>query len=348
VRVVEDITQLTSANLLELYQEFHTKATLAVPIVLNEEWFGALIANQCRGARHWTSMEIELLQQMSEQVAIAIQQAELYQELAQLNTNLELQVEERTAELQQKMQEIQELNRIKDVVLHTVSHDLRTTVMGNLMVLNNLLNNSIEDKRHHDNTSPVIVPYKIIERMIQGNDRQLAMIDSLLEIHASIEQGVVLRREAVNLSTLVADTIKDLSHLITQNQANVNNLVPVDLPLVFADPTQLQKVFVTLLTQGLQNNPPGLNLTLNATVETAVVRCIIQDNGVKMSKLERDRLFDLCVRDPQARFSTSIGLKMFLCRQIIKAHGGEMGVFCTNRKQGLTLWFTLPTVTQQL
>ncbi|KYC43587.1 PAS domain S-box protein, partial [Scytonema hofmannii PCC 7110] len=145
LRVVEDITQTTiSAKVKNLYQQFQTRATLAVPIMMGEELFGALIANQCSKPRSWQAIEIDLLQQMSEQVAIAIQQAQLYQQLAQLNTNLECQVEERTAQLQQKMLELQELNRVKDVVLHTVSHELQTSVMGNLMVLNNLLRT--EDK----------------------------------------------------------------------------------------------------------------------------------------------------------------------------------------------------------
>ncbi|MBR8836126.1 MAG: PAS domain S-box protein [Stigonema ocellatum SAG 48.90 = DSM 106950] len=354
VQVVEDTTQVAaSPQLTALYQESHTRATLAVPIILGEEWFGALIANQCSRPRHWQQMEIDLLLQMSEQVAIAIQQAQLYQELAQLNTNLERQVEERTAQLQQKMQEIQELNRVKDVVLHTVSHDLRTSVMGNLMVLNNLLNQGhgtgeeevrLEFAQSTINHQPstISVPRSIIERMIQGNDRQLGMINSLLEIHASVEQGVVLHRHPINYSTLVSKILKDLSQVLVQNQASVNNLVTEDLPLVIADPTQLQKVFVNLLTQSLQNNPPGLNFTLKATVEKTMIRCTIQDNGVGMNKLECDRLFDLSVREPQARCSTGIGLKMFLCRQIIKAHGGEMGVISSNRKRGLTFWFTLP------
>ncbi len=367
VRVVEDITHSSaSPQLIALYQEFHTRATLAVPIILGGELFGALIANQCSGPRYWTDMEIDLLQQMSEQVAIAIQQAQLYQELAQLNTNLERQVEERTAQLQQKMHELQELSRVKDVVLHTVSHDLRTSVMGNLMVLNNLLNRGMGSRKKVggdevdegvgeekapltpptlSSPSPILVSRFIIERMIQGNDRQLGMINSLLEIHASVEQGVVLRREVVNFSTLLTGIIKDLSQVLAQNQATVNNLVPLDLPLVIADPMQLQKVFVNLFTQSLQNNPPGLNFKLSATVETAMIRCTIQDDGVGMNKSECDRLFDLSVRDPQARCSTGIGLKMFLGRQIIKAHGGDMGAIGTKRKRGLTFWFTLPLAT---
>ncbi|MBG1270548.1 PAS domain S-box protein, partial [Nostoc sp. WHI] len=144
VRVVEDITQITVSSKVKAHcQKFQTRATLVVPIMLGNELFGALIANQCSGARHWQPIEIDLLQQMSEQVAIAIQQSQIYQELAELNTNLEHQVQERTAQLQQKMQEVEELHQVKDVVLHTVAHDLQTSVMGNLMVLKNLLNQGV-------------------------------------------------------------------------------------------------------------------------------------------------------------------------------------------------------------
>ncbi len=348
VRIVEDTRQIAaSPKLKALYHQFQTKATLAVPIMQGEELFGALVANQCSEPRHWTAIEIDLLQQMSQQLAIAIQQGQLYQELAQLNTNLERQVEERTAQLQQKMQELQELNRVKDVVLHTVSHELRTSVMGNLMVLNNLLN--YQPAGDHTTSpssfsSPIPVPCSIIKRMIQGNDRQLEMIESLLELHSTEAQGIVLHREVVSFSTLVGTIIRDLEPMLTQHHSSVTNLVPDDLPLVIADPAHLQKVFVNLLAHSWQHNPPGVKFTLKATVETGRIRCSIQDDGVGMSKLECDRLFDLYVREPQARCSTRIGLKMYLCRQIIQAQGGEIGVTC-NRKRGLTFWFTLPLAT---
>jgi K+-sensing histidine kinase KdpD len=180
--------------------------------------------------------------------------------------------------------------------------------------------------------------------MIQGNDRQLEMIESLLELHSTEAQGIVLHREVVSFSTLVGTIIRDLEPMLTQHHSSVTNLVPDDLPLVIADPAHLQKVFVNLLAHSWQHNPPGVKFTLKATVETGRIRCSIQDDGVGMSKLECDRLFDLYVREPQARCSTRIGLKMYLCRQIIQAQGGEIGVTC-NRKRGLTFWFTLPLAT---
>ncbi|MCC5606190.1 PAS domain S-box protein [Nostoc sp. CHAB 5834] len=380
VGVIEDITQVAlSPKVKAHFQKFQTKATLSVPIMLGNELFGALIANQCSSPRHWQPIEIDLLQQMSEQVAIAIHQSQIYQKLAELNTNLEHQVQERTAQLQQKMQEVEELHRVKDVVLHTVAHDLRTSVMGNLMVLKNLLNQGVgsgewgvgtgdQGKRGQGGSgagdwglgagnqgqggiiekvssqSQISVSRSIIERMIQGNDRQLTMINSLLEINSYEKQGIDIKPEPVDFNTLLKAIFTQLEPTLAQNQATLKNLVPADLPLVMADASRLEKVLAHLITHSLQNNPPGLNFILSASIEGKMIRTQIQDDGVVMSKLECDRLFDLHVRDPQDCCSTSIGLKTYLCRKVIKAHGGEIGVI-SNRKRGLTFWFTVPLAT---
>ncbi|MBD2663832.1 multi-sensor signal transduction histidine kinase [Richelia sinica FACHB-800] len=347
VRVVEDTAKIAvSPKLKSHYQKTQTKASLAVPIILEDELLGALIANQCSSIRHWQSMEIDLLQQLSEQLAIAIQQSLIYQKLATLNSNLERQVAERTGQLQQKMQELEELHRVKDVVLHTVAHDLRTSVMGNLMVFKHLINS--RELRATNNSDPVMVPvsYSILERMLQGNERQLGMIDLLLEIHSSQQQGVALEREPVKFNTLIGDILTELQPLFSQNQATITNLITTDLPTVMVDAARLQRVMTNLFDYSLQHNPPGLNFTLKAKMTGGVIRIQIQDNGTALSKLECDRLFDLYVRDPQGPGSTSHGLKMYLCRQIIQAHGGEIGVN-RSQQQGISFWFTLPLMSEQ-
>ncbi|MBC1258416.1 PAS domain-containing sensor histidine kinase [Trichormus variabilis] len=282
-----------------------------------------------------------------------------YQELADLNTNLEHQVEERTAELQQKMRELEEIQRIKNVVLHTVAHDLRTSVIGNLMVLENLGMGSGEwnvgsrenrGNSEHEleestipNPQPLIsVPRSTIDRMIQGNNRQLGMLDSLLEIHSCEEKELTLHRELVPFGGLLEKIITDLQPLLRENQATCKNLLPKDLPLVMVDQVRFEKVVMSLFSYSLQHNPPGLEFTVKTTVEDGMIRTLIQDNGITMSKSECDRLFDLQIRDPQAPCSTAICLKMYLCQQFIQAHGGNIGAM-SNPRQGLTFWFTLPS-----
>lgn len=104
---VSAIEDLYAANLTECYldllEQFQVRANLVVPILLpNAETrplWGLLIAHQCSAPRQWEESDIRLLQQLSVQLAISLQQAELYQSLQTLNASLEQKVEERTQEL---------------------------------------------------------------------------------------------------------------------------------------------------------------------------------------------------------------------------------------------------------
>lgn len=333
IRVIDDTTQVEISPVwAEYFDQHQVRASLSVPILLGDPFISVLVVHQCSGPRHWQAFEIDLLKQLATQVAIALQQAELYQQVLSFNANLEQQVAERTAQLEQRNRELQELNHLKDIFLHAVSHDLRTPVMGTLLVLKNLLNQS-ED----------IIPLSrsILERMIQSNERQLSLISSLLEVHASEAQGIALHRERLQLGTLIQAISKDIEPLLTKNQAMLLNLVPVNLPWVSADPTQLRRVLENLLTNALKHNPPGLSLTLRATVEAGMIRCTLEDNGVGMPQAECDRLFELYFRGASARHLTGIGLGLYLCRQIITAHDGQIGIV-SSPGAGATFWFTLP------
>jgi PAS domain S-box-containing protein len=215
---------------------------------------------------------------------------------------------------------------------HAVSHDLRNPVLGSLMLLRNLLSNG-EDK--------ITISRMILERMVQSSDRQLNLINSLLEAHVNEVQGVVLQRQPVELHQIVEDAIADLQPMLLENQTTLKNLVSVDLAHVNGDATQLWRVFSNLIVNALKHNPPGLTLTLNATPQGQMMYCTVSDNGIGMTPQQCDRLFDLYFRGTNNRNSVSLGLGLYLCKQIITAHGGEIGVKSVPRS-GSTFWFTIP------
>lgn len=270
------------------------------------------------------------------------------QALASLNANLERQVEERTAQLQQKMQELQELNKLKDVLLHAVSHDLRTPVMGTLMVLNNLLEAApVQDIE----PSKIAIPRSILERMLASNERQKVLIDSLLETHTHELTGMVLQRQPIHLLELLQQILGELEPLLQKNQAQVTQLPPADLPLVDVDPIQLQRVYENLITNALKHNPMGLTLKLDAQIEShkdshqRFLRCTLQDTGLGISPDQAENLFDLYFRGQRSHHLKGIGLGLYLCRQIIEAHGGQIGVVSAPQ-QGAKFWFTVPLASQ--
>ena len=112
--------------LVELLAQFQVKANLVVPILQNNRLWGMLVAHHCTAPRPWQPMEIDLLQELATQVAIALQQAELYQ---QAQTEL---VERRRAEteLQQSEQRYAALAEISPVGI------FRTTIDGDCLYTN--------------------------------------------------------------------------------------------------------------------------------------------------------------------------------------------------------------------
>ncbi|MEG4507672.1 MASE1 domain-containing protein [Microcoleus sp. F6_B4] len=418
VRSISDTASVElSVPIAQLYSEYQIRATLNVPIVLGDELFGILAVNQCSGPRQWQEFEIDLLEKLATQVAIALQQAQLLQQVKALNANLESQVEERTRQLQQKMHELQESNRLKDLFLHAVSHNLRTPVMGMLILLKNLLN-----KSPSDSLQDVPVSRSILQRIVQASEHQLTMVNSLLDAHASEVKGIVINTVPLHLPSLASAIIANLEPVLEKNQATLTQEIPVDLPQVKADSQHLQRVLENLLTNAIKHNPPGVNITFKAEVievenkvsfegnsqvltsqntqiarcianrrsaagdrpgicETTqknqetlakfhldgsckmpryqgqigntggklpgvnvkMVRCTVTDNGVGISAKQRESLFELYVQDPNSRQLTGLGLGLYLSKQIIKAHGGSIGVESTPGG-GSTFWFLLPAV----
>lgn len=257
--------------------------------------------------------------------------------LRALNLDLERQVEERTAQLQEKIQELQGFYELKDTFLQAVAHDLRTSIMGMLMVLKSA---------HHPDQDQNLLPQRLLVQIIQGCDRQLTLINALLEDHFSEEQPVNLRCSCLSLRDLLQQVVSSLEPLLTKNQATFTNDVPVTLPLAIADPEQLQRVFENLLVNALKHNPPGVSLRVKAAVEGGMLCCRVQDNGVGIDPDQQAALFKLYVRRLFTRHLTGVGLGLYLCREIITAHGGEIGID-SHAGAGTEVWFTLPLAEPQ-
>lgn len=128
-------SDIRSANFSECHVQmlegFQVRANVVVPILLtqplsnqisnnqanNQILWGLLIVHQCSANRDWEEEEVHLLQQVSVQLAIAIQQTEIHQNLQNLNNSLEQQVQQRTAELQSSKHKLSSIiNAIPDII----------------------------------------------------------------------------------------------------------------------------------------------------------------------------------------------------------------------------------------
>lgn len=143
IRTITNVEQDdVESCLADFVKQFGVQAKLVVPIIQSPRnlapeaadlvgvepvtepfLWGLLIAHQCSQPRRWQTLEVELMQQLATQVAIAIQQSELYTQLQQLNTNLESRVQRRTHELAQAnlalTNEIEERRRAEQALIRT-------------------------------------------------------------------------------------------------------------------------------------------------------------------------------------------------------------------------------------
>ena len=254
---------------------------------------------------------------------------------------LQNQLQTQTEQLHAEICDRQKAQEAVQVFLHAVSHDLRNPVIGGLMVLKTLQQEADAQGGY------TTVSRSILQRMIQSHDRQLALINSLLETHTNEMSEITLERQAVDLFTLVTQLAIEWNPMVEQDKSELNNQVSSDLPLVSADFNQLWRVYENLIANALKHNPPGITLTLTAEIEqvpqssSSMIRCTVQDNGVGIPLEQFDSIFELYKRGEQARRTVGSGLGLYICRQIIMAHGGQIGL-TSHPGTGSTFWFTLP------
>lgn len=149
---------------------------------------------------------------------------EIEEALVRVSTHLAIQklqnqLQTQTEQLQTEICDRQKAQEAVQVFLNAVSHDLRNPVTGGLMVLKSL------QKEAEQQNGVVAVSSSILQRMIQSHDRQLALINSLLETHANEMSGIRLERQAVDLFTLVEQLAIEWQPMLEQDESVLQNQV---------------------------------------------------------------------------------------------------------------------------
>ena len=235
-----------------------------------------------------------------------------------------------------------ELRRQLRLFLHTVSHDLRSPMLGTIFLLKSLRNSA---------ATTTVIENEILDRIIDSSDRQLQLINSLLEAHQTETKGIVIRSRPVCLNTLVESIVTEMKPFLDSKNASITKKIPKKLPFVNIDPLQVRRVYDNLIANAIEYNRSGLHLTLTVEDEyffygkqpaeaNRLIYCTVSDNGIGIPPQQQSHIFDLYTRAGNNKQSLNVGLGLYICRQIINAHGGEIGV--NSNSQGASFWFTLP------
>jgi two-component system sensor histidine kinase/response regulator len=267
---------------------------------------------------------VEVLARVSAQLKMQ----RLQQQLRCANVQLAAQ----NVQLSQEIQERQQAEANLRMLLHAVSHDLRSPLSGMSLLLRSRLN---------DAGSNIAIDRRTMEVMVQSCSRQLQLIESLTATQQFDVKSASLAMKPLSLPTLVQNILIERLPILNQHRVKVKQLFAADLPLVNADAQQLWRVFGNLIDNAVKYNQSGFILTVEAKKEGERVRCTVADNGAGISPQQCARLFEPYTRGVGVSLRQGLGLGLYICRQIVEAHGGEIGVDSELGK-GARFWLTLP------
>jgi signal transduction histidine kinase len=233
-----------------------------------------------------------------------------------------------------KLSEFEAQRRV-NVFIRSIAHDLRTPIMGTVMLLQSLRQSAYQGK--------ATLTIADIDQLLDGNDRLLGLMNSLLDVHLPGNPALIVKTQPIAFKSLMDAVLLDLQSSIQKNRVQLSNQIPEHLPMIEADPQLLWRVLYNLLSNAWKHNPPGIHLNIEAAVVNHKLRCTIQDNGIGIPKSQIATLFELYTRGENAQYLPGLGLGLFVCRQILLAHNGNIGAISTPG-QGTTFWCTLPLV----
>ncbi len=254
--------------------------------------------------------QMHLLETFANQTALAIERAQL----TDATERAQMQIE---------------TERMRNSLLSSVSHDLRTPLAAITGAVSSLLQPGHQLDAHGLELAQVA--YEEAERLNR-------LVGNLLEMTRLESGSVKVEKEWQPLEEVVGTTLLRLDSALKNHP--LHTTLPDDLPLVPIDGVLIEQVLVNLLENAIKYTPVGSPIDLRAWHSGSDVYVEVADRGAGLPSGEEERIFDKFYRVRPAT-TGGVGLGLAICRAVIEAHGGR--IWASNRTGGGAAFrFTLP------
>ncbi|MDB5100090.1 MAG: putative ATPase, partial [Cyanobacteria bacterium RYN_339] len=314
----------------------NVKSVMCVPLILDERLVGLIYVSSSTANKTFTRNDLDLMTAIASQVALALQNAQAYEIIREMNQGLEAKVKARTNELEEAYRELQEaqaqlLETEKLATVGTlaggVAHELNNP-LGAVLTNAQLLLLELEDPDHVDSL-------KMIE---EGALRCKEIVAALLKYSRPPQAS----HRPVELRGVLAETLALLERQLQTEGIELNTDM-VSAPTVMGDSTELRQVIAHLMLNAIdairEGGAPGGRIGVRLARELDGVTLSVADNGVGMGPDVLKRIFDPFYTTKKVGSGTGLGLSV--CQRIIEKHGGKLHVSSVPG-QGSTFTIALP------
>ncbi|MCD6296602.1 MAG: GAF domain-containing protein [Deltaproteobacteria bacterium] len=321
--VMQDVnTEKKFSNKFDTKTGFETRSMLCVPLILRDKPIGALQVLNKRSGETFTDADLELLTSISQQIAVALDNAKLYR---RLEKKFEL-TEQELKTTQEKLIRTERLAAMGNLV-KGIAHEIRnpiTTIGGFSSRLKKELKEESKLRKYVD---IIIEESKRLENIVT-------------EVHefAGVQSA---NMNLDDLGAVLGQVATEFGEQAKKQDVKFMVKIDKDLPLTFMDTSQIAKAFSNIIENALESMPHGGKLTLEAKLDNDNIVTSIRDTGCGIASEDLDAVYD--------PFFTSktrgAGLGLTMVHQIVMNHNGELK-FDSKEGVGTTVTIRLPVIQQ--
>ncbi|MCL5244216.1 tetratricopeptide repeat-containing sensor histidine kinase [Cellulophaga sp. 20_2_10] len=249
--------------------------------------------------------------------------------------NSELQLKQIV--LENREEELEEINQTKDKLFSIIAHDLRGPIGALLDVLKMMKSGDLAVTEFRD----------FVPKLIKDVDHISFTLNNLLSWGQTQMNGATTNSTLVELNKLVENNINLLSETAkTKSIALINNM-PENI-LIFSDPNQIDIVIRNIISNALKFTPKEGKITIDAQEKYQFIEVTIKDTGIGMSEEDLSKV--LATNQSHTTFGTNnekgTGLGISLCKEMLENNGGNLWAKSKLGK-GTTFYFTIPKADNQ-
>jgi two-component system, NtrC family, sensor histidine kinase KinB len=231
------------------------------------------------------------------------------------------------------IQERKELDQLRDDLISSIYHDLRSplsNVVSSLDVLANML--------QLDGNPAILSLFNIA---VRSTERIQRLTNSLLDINRLEAGQPIVNRQPVEPKSLVQDALDAVSPIAKNKSQEINTQLADDLSPVTIDGDMIRRVLINLTENAVKFTPPDGNITIGAQSDGEWVRMWVEDSGPGIPDEKKESIFDKFTRLHGKDGPAGFGLGLAYCRLAVEGHNGRIWIEDTP-KSGARFVFTLP------
>ncbi len=315
---------------------------LCLPLIIDNEVVG--VVNMSHPRPHAFSAEdARIMSIVTDQVAVAMNSVQAFDDLQRFNELLEDQVRQRTMDLQKANEELHRANeeilrtnRMKSQFFANMSHELRTPLTA-IIGFSELL----QDRTFSELNESQL---RYVDNISRSSRHLLNLINDILDL-AKVESGKMkITLELFSLEDCLDQVCNVIRPLCMEKNLSLTVEVGEEIRLVNGDEVRIRQIMYNLLSNAIKFTEEGGKIDVLAAVVDRVLQVAVSDTGIGIPKEYQEIIFSEFqqVDGSYSRKHAGTGLGLALTQKLVELHGGRVWVESEGDGKGSVFTFTLP------